>query len=133
MHFCRTLKPSLVEFVHHSSSLPSWLYNLPAESNACYEALQHEQLLVSQTIGRKETHRELMSSDLSKRAVVDVTGPEPQDKPRPAAGSASIALTNQRGRKEAGGYRRGRQSDMNISAPDFMQIFGVHAPHWQAG
>ncbi len=25
MHFCRTLKPSLVLLVHHSSSLPSWL------------------------------------------------------------------------------------------------------------
>ena len=82
MHFCRTLNPSLVELVHHSSSLPSWLYNLPAESNACYGALQHEQLPVSQATSQRETYRELVSGDLSKRAVIDVTRPEPQDKPR---------------------------------------------------
>ena len=37
MQSCLTLKPSLVAFVHHCSSLPCWLYSLPAESKACYK------------------------------------------------------------------------------------------------
>jgi hypothetical protein len=38
MHFWILLKLSLVELVHHSSSLPFWLNIRPLESKACYRA-----------------------------------------------------------------------------------------------
>jgi hypothetical protein len=70
MHVWRASNALVVEFVHHSSSLPSWLYSRPDESNACYECVSVVLLPIICS-----AYSELVRGDHAKATVGEVSGP----------------------------------------------------------
>jgi hypothetical protein len=88
MHVWRASNALVVEFVHHSSSLPSWLYSRPDESNACYECVSviHLPMVCS-------SYSELVRGDHAEAAVGEVSGPALAEERRTEDASGEDDLT----------------------------------------